>query len=370
MQTEVLRIIEGGLANDKRKILTYSTKLADRLEREGDKALSKCIRQKLLDGVPQNAAVADAMRMIPLDQDSRLQIVEVIPSDSERHQVVLTLEVDKQIKYFIDMVNHRSELELAGVNIKKTLLLHGSPGCGKTSIAHYISEQTGLPLVVARLDGIVSSLLGSTAKNIRKIFEYANSVPCILFLDEFDAIAKARNDQHELGELKRVINSLLQNIDSMPADKVLIAATNHAEMLDDAIWRRFVQTVEVGLPGQEEILEMIDIFSEPFTSELTNDSNKKRAFAKSVEGISPSDLKTVFDRVKVRCVLKKEMTIPVEALLNGVYAMKSKDRSEREYVRFLSEYGMPQLTINKETGIGLRKIKSYLSETVMQEEEV
>ena len=77
MQTEVLRIIEGGLANDKRKILTYSTKLADRLEREGDKALSKCIRQKLLDGVPQNAAVADAMRMIPLDQDSRLQIVEV-----------------------------------------------------------------------------------------------------------------------------------------------------------------------------------------------------------------------------------------------------------------------------------------------------
>ena len=105
--------------------------------------------------------------------------------------------------------------------------------------------------------------------------------------------------------------------------------------------------------------KMIDIFSEPFTSELTNDTNKKRAFAKSVEGVSPSDLKTVFDRVKVRCVLKKEMIIPVEALLNGVYAMKSKDRSERDYVRFLSEYG-----------IGLRKIKSYLSETVSQEEEV
>ena len=368
MQTEILRIIEGGLMNDRRKILSYSTKLADRLEREGDIALSKCIRQKLEDGIPQNAAVADAVRMIPLDQDSRLQIVEVIPSDSERHKVVLTPEVDRQIAYFIDMVNHGSELELAGVNIKKTLLLYGCPGCGKTSIAHYISEQTGLPLVVARLDGIISSLLGNTAKNIRKIFDYANSVSCILFLDEFDAIAKARNDQHELGELKRVINSLLQNIDSMPADKVLIAATNHAEMLDDAIWRRFVQTVEVGLPGQDEIMEMIDFFSEPFTSELTNDPNRKRAFAKCSEGLSPADLKTVFDRAKVRCVLDGTKVISIESLLHGVFTMKAKEKTEQDYVRFLSDYGMSQLTINKVTGIGLRKIKSYLSPALMKED--
>lgn len=368
MQTEILRIIEGGLMNDRRKILSYSTKLADRLEREGNMALSKCIRQKLEDGVPHSAAIADVVRMVPLDQDSRLQIVEVIPSDSERHKVVLTPEVNRQIADFIDMVSHGSELELAGVNIKKTLLLHGCPGCGKTSIAHYISEQTGLPLVVARLDGIISSLLGNTAKNIRKIFDYANSVPCILFLDEFDAIAKARNDQHELGELKRVINSLLQNIDSMPADKVLIAATNHAEMLDDAIWRRFVQTVEVGLPGQDEIFEMIDIFSEPFTSDLTNDPNRKRAFAKCAEGLSPSDLKTVFDRAKVRCVLNGTKVIPIETLLHGVYTMIAEEKTEQDYVRFLSDYGMPQLTINKVTGIGLRKIKLYLSPTLMKED--
>lgn len=361
MQTEVLRIIEGGLAHDNRKVLTYSARLADRLEREGDVALSKCIRQKLVEGVPQNAAIADAIRMIPLDSDSRLQIVEVIPSDAERHNVVLKPEVDRQIREFIEMVNHRSDLELAGVNIKKTLLLHGRPGCGKTSVAHYVSEQTGLPLVVARLDGIVSSLLGSTAKNIRKIFDYAESMPCILFLDEFDAIAKARDDQHELGELKRVINSLLQNIDAMPADHVLIAATNHAELLDNAIWRRFVQTVEIGLPGQDEIEEMIDIFSDPLTSELTDDTAKRKAFAKAADGLSPSDLKTIFDRAKVRSVLNKERTIHIEALLNGIYDLQVKEKTESNYVKFLSEYGMPQLTINKVTGIGLRKVKSYLS---------
>lgn len=361
MQTEVLRIIEGALSHDRRKIVAYSTKLADRLEREGDAALSKCIRQKLTEGVPQNGAVADAVRMVPLDADSRLQIVEVIPSDSERHNVVLTKDVEAQVSEFIEMVNHRSDLELAGVDIKKTLLLYGRPGCGKTSIAHYISEQTGLPLVVARLDGIVSSLLGSTAKNIRKIFDYANSLPCILFLDEFDAIAKARDDQHELGELKRVINSLLQNIDAMPADHVLIAATNHAELLDDAIWRRFVQTVEVGLPGADELMEMIRVFSDPFVSELTTDAAKCRSFAKAAEGLSPSDLKTIFDRAKVKSVLNKEKTLSVEALLYGVYQVKVQDKSEQGYVRFLSDYGLSQLAISKETGIGLRKVKSYLS---------
>ncbi|MBV3966614.1 ATP-binding protein, partial [Bacteroides fragilis] len=108
----------------------------------------------------------------------------------------------------------------AGLNIRKSLLLYGAPGCGKTSIAHYISEKTGLPLVVSRLDAIVSSLLGSTAKNLSRIFSYVNSMPCILLLDEFDALAKARDDNHELGELKRVINSLLQNIDSMSPSTV------------------------------------------------------------------------------------------------------------------------------------------------------
>lgn len=362
MQTEVLRIIEGGLMNDRRKVLAYSNRLADRLEREGDIALSRCIRQKITEGVPQNAAVADAVRMVPLDADSHLQILEVIPSDTERHKVVLAESVDNQIKEFIDMVDHRNDLELAGVNIKKTLLLHGRPGCGKTSVAHYISEQTGLPLVVARLDGIVSSLLGNTAKNIRKIFDYANSVPCILFLDEFDAIAKARDDQHELGELKRVINSLLQNVDSMPADRVLIAATNHAELLDNAIWRRFVQTVEIGLPSQEEIEEMVKIFSEPFTSELTSDPSRCKAFAKAAEGLSPSDLKTIFDRAKVKSVLAKNKELSIEMLLHGIYILKVKENTEQGYVRFLSEYGMPQLTINKVTGIGLRKVKAYLSD--------
>lgn len=361
METEVLRIIEGGLTNDHRKIINYSIKLAERLRREGNESLAKCIRQKIDVSTPHSAAVADALRIIPLDSDSRLQIVEVIPSDKEKQEIVLNVLINKQVDEFVKLVVHQSDLELAGVDIKKSLLLYGNPGCGKTSIAHYISEKTNLPLIVARLDGIVSSLLGSTAKNIRKIFDYAQSMPCILFLDEFDAIAKARDDIHELGELKRVINSLLQNIDSMPNHCVLIAATNHPELLDRAVWRRFVQKIEVGLPSTEEIIEMQKVFSKPFDSEALQDLQKAKNFSKAIEGLSPSDIKTIFDRAKAKSALQGSRIISLDKLLEGAFEIKGKGKSEEEYVVFLHNNGLTLANINKSTGISLRKIKSYVS---------
>jgi len=361
METEVLRIIEGGLANDKRKILTYSSKLADRLSREGNEPLAKCIRQKINASIPKGQVVADAIRMMPVDVDSHLKIVEVYPADTKRQNIVLAPAVERQVSDFINMINHTSELELAGVDVNKTMLLHGQPGCGKTSIAHYISENTGLPLIVARLDGIVSSLLGSTAKNLRRIFDYAQSIPCILFLDEFDAIAKARDDIHELGELKRVINSLLQDIDEMRSDSVLIAATNHPSMLDKAVWRRFIQVVEVGLPNEKQISEMITVFSSPFTCELVSDAQKRRVFLELVKGLSPSDIKTIFDKAKVKSVIRGRNDIETDDLLFGVYDAIYSEKTEDGFVLFLNNHGMSQTEISKRTGLSLRKVKSYLS---------
>lgn len=361
METEVLRIIEGGLANDKRKIVTYSNKLADRLAKEGNEALAKCIREKIDYSISHGQATADSVRLLPIDLDSRLRMVEVYPPEQTRQDIVLDSSVERQVADFISMVNHGAQLELAGVNINKTMLLYGVPGCGKTSIAHYVAEKTGLPLIVARLDGIVSSLLGSTAKNLRKIFDYAQSIPCILFLDEFDAIAKARDDEHELGELKRVINSLLQDIDNLHSDSVLIAATNHPELLDKAVWRRFVQVVEVGLPSDTAITQMITIFSKPFESELTSDTQKRRAFVNSVRGLSPSVIKNIFDKVKVKSVIEKEEKLGMVDLFTNVYDIVSQNKSESDYVHFLNRHGIAQTEISNYSGISLRKVKSYLS---------
>ena len=125
---------------------------------------------------------------------------------------------------------------------------------------------------------MISSLLGNTSKNIRKLFEFADNKPCILFLDEFDAIAKNRKDQNEQGELKRVINSLLQNIDDFLANgNILIAATNHQELLDDAIWRRFEKVIFIDRPGLAEKKGLINSLISKFANSLTKSDVEKMA---------------------------------------------------------------------------------------------
>jgi AAA+ superfamily predicted ATPase len=129
--------------------------------------------------------------------------------------------------------------------------MYGPPGTGKSRLARHIAQELGLDLYVARLDGLISSFLGSTAKNIRALFDFAAKTPCVLFLDEFDAIAKLRSDNQELGELKRVVNSFIQNLDTLGSQSIVVAATNHQELLDSAIWRRFSYRLALDFPIAE-----------------------------------------------------------------------------------------------------------------------
>ena len=362
MSTDILRIIEGGLNNDKRKILNYSMRLAERLRSEGDTQLSNCILEQINANTNRSAATADAMRMIPLDSDSKLQIVEVIPETKNKTKIILSDTVKNQIDNLIDLVNHHDEIELAGLDIKKSLLLYGPPGCGKTSIAHYVSEQTGLPLVVAKLDGIVSSLLGSTAKNLRKIFSYASGIPCILFLDEFDAIAKARDDSHELGELKRVINSLLQNIDNMSSSTVLIAATNHPQLLDKAVWRRFTIKSEVNLLDESNRMILIKLLLNGYKCSVLEDSGKMTTFANLVASMSPSDISTLITRLKVNSIINGSKEIHYESLIQAIYDYQGKDETIENRVQFYNANGITQATISKILNISIRQVRNILSE--------
>lgn len=358
MNTEILRIIEGGLTNDKRKVVSYSNRLADRLSQEGDTVLASCIRKKIEDTNLRSGVVADALRNAPLDLDSRLQIVEVIPPAGTINNIVLDPLAQSQIEEFVNIVLNSSKLEVQGLDIPKTLILYGQPGCGKTSIAHYISYLTGLPLVLARLDSLVSSLLGSTAKNIRKIFDYVRDFPSILFLDEFDAIAKARDDQKEIGELKRVINSLLQNMDSMPKCCVLIAATNHPELLDKAVWRRFLQKVEIGMPKDNALADLIRLFCGEGQEKIANLILNTKGLMTIFEGMSPSDMKNLFDRAKVKGILAGQEDLSISHLLFSAYELQNGEKSEDGYIIYLKSKGLTQRTINELTGVSLRKIKS------------
>lgn len=141
------------------------------------------------------------------------------------------------VNEFLSIAKSHAQVDGQGGATPLSLLMYGPPGTGKNRIARFIAQELSLDLYVTRLDGLISSFLGSTLKNIRTLFDFAAKTPCILFLDEFDVIAKLRGDSQELGELKRVVNSFIQNLDNVGNQSIVVAATNHEELLDSAIWR-------------------------------------------------------------------------------------------------------------------------------------
>jgi SpoVK/Ycf46/Vps4 family AAA+-type ATPase len=248
---DLSKIVEGALGSDRDKVIAYAGQLKDRLLRDGFADAARRFDQLLRNGAAKGVGLAKATGVgtrLPVDSESRLPTADVEMLRPEDSEVFLTEESTVLVARFLSFVRASDRLFAEGVGVSASMLIHGPSGCGKTQLARHIASQLELPLVTARSDTLISSYLGSTSKNIRALFEHAMSRPCVLFLDEFDALAKMRDDSRELGELKRVVISLLQNIDSMRGDHVLIAATNHPHLLDAAIWRRFAYRLELAPP--------------------------------------------------------------------------------------------------------------------------
>ena len=210
----------------------------------------------------------------PRDKDSLLELYDIIYSDIPLSNVVLP---EKQRDLLLQILEERkNNNKLAAHNLPPAnrLLLCGPPGCGKTMTAHAIAHELNLPMAYVRIDGLVSSYLGQTSVNLRKIFSSVENQNIVLFLDEFDAIAKKRDDGHEMGELKRVVTALLQNFDNMPSNVFLIAATNHEHLLDPAIWRRFNYTINIGYPDATQRNELIQRWFKEYTVETEVDVHK------------------------------------------------------------------------------------------------
>lgn len=266
---EVSKIIDGALTGGFEQVAKYSKRLADKLKEDGDVQASAGILKKLSGNVA-NVTPQKTGRIIRADRVEGSQYSRPIPAEKDSHfpladksfyergavNIYISSELERRVQTFIKGIEKKEQLINMGLPLNASLLMYGVPGTGKTKMAAYLASQLGLPLVTARSDALISSYLGATAKNIRRLLEYAKREPCVLFLDEFDAIAKARDDKNELGELKRVVVSLLQNIDALE-DTILIAATNHPQLLDPAIWRRFHNKLELKAPDEDVRQQML-----------------------------------------------------------------------------------------------------------------
>ncbi|CQD24571.1 ATPase central domain-containing protein [Mycobacterium lentiflavum] len=155
--------------------------------------------------------------------------------------------------------HHRSELLRShGLEPRNRVLLEGPPGNGKTSLAEAVAAELMVPFYVVRYEGVVSSFLGETTSRLDHVFEFARTRRCVLFFDEFDTIAKERADTHETGEIKRVVSTLLLQIDRLPSHVVAICATNHGELLDRAAWRRFQLQLSLEPPSRTQATQFIE----------------------------------------------------------------------------------------------------------------
>lgn len=175
--------------------------------------------------------------------------------------MVLPTDVRQGVNELIEEHHRRDLLRSHGLEPRHRLLLVGPPGSGKTSLAEAIATELAAPLLSVRYEGLIGSFLGETASRMETLFAAVRIRPCVLFFDEFDAVAKERGDTHETGEIKRVVSSLLLQVDRLPSHVIVIAATNHPELLDRAVWRRMQLRLELPQPTRAGKVEWLSAWT-------------------------------------------------------------------------------------------------------------
>lgn len=319
---EIGKIVDGAANGDFEKVVAYGEQLEKKLEKAGKHSAAKRIRQIVgkSKAAKVTAARTNSSHQLPLDNESQTTLADeerIAPGDVKLFLPETTAET---VKRFLVFLRAADRLMANGVGVAPSMLIYGPSGCGKTLLARYIASELGYPLLVARSDGLISSYLGSTAKNLRSLFEHAVSRPCVFFLDEFDALAKMRDDEHELGELKRVVISLLQNIDAMGRDHVLLAATNHEHLLDPAIWRRFSYKIKIDLPDFHARQEMARLFLGNFSSDSVAET-----LAALGDGLSGAQLRDIAEDSVREAVVNRESDVNVSVLASRTWDVVHPD---------------------------------------------
>lgn len=300
---------------------------------------------------------------LPTDPKSRSPLVEETPWPVT--PIFLEEHLKNIFDSFVSDIKQHEKLALHGLAGKSNLLMSGPPGTGKTLVAGHIASQLGLPLYIVRLDSLVSSLLGDTAKNIRGVFDYVPKMGGVLFLDEFDAIAKVRDDKHELGELKRVVNTLIQALDALDDRAIVIAATNHSELLDRAIWRRFPYRMSFSLPSFDLKKHLWNHFLFKDASSETN-LNLLARLSKSLTGADIEAIAVAARRTAVKN--NSEIDISQAAMLAVEFEMhnsgtepNNEGHSKKQAANYLhTNFGLSPSDIAKVLNISRQTISGYI----------
>ena len=270
----------------------------------------------------------------------------------EPQRPILGKQAAEAVDALIEERQRGDALRAAGLNPTRTVLLTGPPGVGKTMTARYLAAAMNKPLISVDLAAVMSSFLGKTGQNLREVLDYARSNHCVLLLDEFDALAKRRDDQTDVGELKRIVNVLLLELEDWPPEGLLVAATNHPELLDRAIWRRFEVLIEIGFPDAADRKRIIcEMLGEEGLSQMESPAVVD-LLALTTEGASGSELGRMIGEARRSSIIKSRAL--EEVLVDFIHKrLETGDVLDRpEIARIASEkLGWSQRTLGHILGV-------------------
>lgn len=237
---------------------------------------------------------------MPSNKDNGLALLEERPVVREEKDIVLSKATQSLFTEILNEHNRADVLRSYGLQPAQKLLFCGPPGCGKTLAAEVIAHSLSLPLVLVRLDSLISSFLGETAANLRKVFDYIVQYPVVALFDEFDALAKDRGDTADHGELKRSVNAVLQMLDGYRGSSILIATTNYESLLDHAVWRRFDEVMRFEMPNLEQIKHLLALKLSGIRRNFDTDDEQ---IASVFNGLSHADIERVLRRAVKEMIL-------------------------------------------------------------------
>lgn len=370
-------LCRAALASPSNAVIRQVERLRDSLKKEDSTADAKKLT-RLLNSIDQTCDMAPSRIQksramlageeltpntpVPVDKETATPLVEILfPDTLLGDPPIFGSNVSLAVQSILDEWAHLEKLSEIDVYPSRSCLIYGAPGTGKTHLALWMAQQMGIPVVLARLDGLMSSFLGTTSRNIGNLFTFASKFKCILLLDEFDAIAKLRNDPQEVGEIKRVVNTLLQNLDARRDSGITIGITNHESLLDPAIWRRFDVQIEIPRPTHEVMSNII----EKFLSPLEYRDEEIKLLAWCIEGGTGADAESLVQWIKKTHVLKKTEENSLVGLLQMFALLNSGriDSTRRDMLVHAEDNLLTALLDDQEYGFKQKEVAEFMGLT-------
>lgn len=311
---ELINVIQAGMSGSRNSFSIAVGRFVAKL-----KHIDLALAQELSQFIAKESVLRGNQNFVatPVDADSRMPLVETIYPVVVEKDPILPASIQTVFSQILKEWCNIDALLAEGLTPARMLLFCGQPGVGKTLVAHWLAQQLDLPLLTLNLATVMSSYLGKTGNNVRAVFDHAVQRPCVLLLDEFDAIAKRRDDDSDVGELKRLVNVLLQALDEWPSNSLLIAATNHGDLLDPAVWRRFDHVLTFEKPD-------IDLISQ-FLSELPMEEKVRANLAALLVGESFSSIQQLI-RSSRKMALLDQVDLVRAMVMNAIHLRSAKGK--------------------------------------------